>query len=133
MGGYVAAIAVQLGKKVAVVENRTLGGPASAGDDPTKALLEHAHALKVIRNAREWGVTMPAGTPSIDMSQVQTRKIGSHWTDEGIEFFSRSTRSTGSRARRDLEGPDRSLRGDKQTLEAGNHFHRVCRTQCSRH
>jgi hypothetical protein len=26
----------------------------------TKALLEHAHALKVIRDAKEWGVTIPA-------------------------------------------------------------------------
>src|SRR5260221_14363538 len=76
-GGYVAAIRnAQLGKKVAVVEKqKALGGTCLIwGCIPTKALLEHAHALKVIRDAKEWGVTIPAGTPAIDMGQVQTRK-----------------------------------------------------------
>ena len=56
-GGYVGAIrAAQLGKKVAVVEKqKALGGTCLIwGCIPTKALLEHAHALKVITNAREW-------------------------------------------------------------------------------
>src|SRR5216117_3139461 len=76
-GGYVAAIrAAQLGLTVAVVERqRALGGTCLIwGCIPTKALLEHAHALKVIRDAKEWGVTIPTGTPAIDMNQVQTRK-----------------------------------------------------------
>ncbi|MGH9255598.1 MAG: dihydrolipoyl dehydrogenase [Vicinamibacterales bacterium] len=76
-GGYVAAIrAAQLGKKVAVVEKqKALGGTCLIwGCIPTKALLEHAHALKTIQNAREWGVTIPAGTPAIDMRQVHARK-----------------------------------------------------------
>ena len=58
-GGYVAAIrAAQLGKKVAVVEKqKALGGTCLIwGCIPTKALLEHAHALKVVQNAKEWGV-----------------------------------------------------------------------------
>jgi dihydrolipoamide dehydrogenase len=48
-GGYVAAIrAAQLGLKVAVVEKqKALGGTCLLwGCIPTKALLEHAHALK---------------------------------------------------------------------------------------
>ncbi len=76
-GGYVAAIrAAQLGKKVAVVEKqKALGGTCLIwGCIPTKALLEHAHALKTIQNARDWGVTIPAGTPAIDMRQVHARK-----------------------------------------------------------
>jgi dihydrolipoamide dehydrogenase len=58
--------AAQLGKKVAVVEKqKALGGTCLIwGCIPTKALLEHAHALKVIQNAKEWGVTIPAGTPA---------------------------------------------------------------------
>ena len=60
-GGYVAAIrAAQLGLKVAVVEKqKALGGTCLLwGCIPTKALLEHAHALKIVQNAKEWGVTI---------------------------------------------------------------------------
>ena len=90
-GGYVAAIrCAQLGKQVAVVERqKALGGTCLIwGCIPTKALLEHAHAAKVIRNARDWGVTLPAGTPAIDMGQVQARKdrIVTGLT-KGIEFL----------------------------------------------
>ena len=90
-GGYVAAIrAAQLGKKVAVVEKqKALGGTCLIwGCIPTKALLEHAHALKVIQNAKEWGVTIPAGAPAIDMAQVHARKdkiVGG--LTKGIEFL----------------------------------------------
>ena len=60
-GGYVAAIrAAQLGLKVAVVEKqKALGGTCLIwGCIPTKALLEHAHALKIVQNAKEWGITI---------------------------------------------------------------------------
>src|ERR1700704_1916668 len=82
-GGYVAAIrAAQLGLKVAVVEKqKALGGTCLLwGCIPTKALLEHAHALKIIQNAREWGVITGAfagagqATATIDMAQVHARK-----------------------------------------------------------
>lgn len=76
-GGYVAAIkAAQLGKSVAVVERqKALGGTCLIwGCIPTKALLEHAHALKVVQNAREWGVTIAEEAAAIDMARVQTRK-----------------------------------------------------------
>jgi dihydrolipoamide dehydrogenase len=78
-GGYVAAIrASQLGLKTAVVERQpSLGGTClNWGCIPTKALLEHAHALKVAQEAAEWGVrygTDP-GKPSIDMARVHARK-----------------------------------------------------------
>ncbi len=77
-GGYVAAIrAAQLGLKVAVVERqKALGGTCLIwGCIPTKALLEHAHALKVAQSAKEWGLTGidPAGV-SIDMVAVHARK-----------------------------------------------------------
>jgi dihydrolipoamide dehydrogenase len=90
-GGYVAAIrAAQLGNRVAVVEKqKALGGTCLIwGCIPTKALLEHAHALKIVQNAKEWGVTIPAGAPVIDMGQVQSRKdkIVTGLT-KGIEFL----------------------------------------------
>ncbi len=89
-GGYVAAIrAAQLGLKVAVVEKqKALGGTCLLwGCIPTKALLEHAHALKVVQHAKEWGVS-GAGPAAIDMNQVQTRKdrIVTGLT-KGVEFL----------------------------------------------
>src|SRR6185369_8521302 len=77
-GGYVAAIrGAQLGMKVAVVEKqKALGGTCLLwGCIPTKALLEHAHALKIVQQSREWGITFGgAVTPAVDMMQIQTRK-----------------------------------------------------------
>jgi dihydrolipoamide dehydrogenase len=90
-GGYVAAIrASQLGLKVAVVERQeALGGTCLIwGCIPTKALLEHAHALKVVQNVKEWGVTIAEGAIGVDMGRIQTRKdkVVSGLT-KGIEFL----------------------------------------------
>jgi dihydrolipoamide dehydrogenase len=89
-GGYVAAIrAAQLGLRTAVVEKeKALGGTClNWGCIPTKALLEHAHALKIVKNAKEWGV-LGVTSPSIDLAQVHTRKdrIVTGLT-KGVEFL----------------------------------------------
>src|SRR5689334_461143 len=89
-GGYVAAIrAAQVGLKTAVVEKqKALGGTCLLwGCIPTKALLEHAHALKIVRQAKEWGITGVAA-PAIDMAQVHARKdrIVSGLS-KGVEFL----------------------------------------------
>ena len=65
-----------VGQRVAVVERQpALGGTCLLrGCIPTKALLEHAHAFKVIKGASEWGVMLPFGAPAMDMTQVQARK-----------------------------------------------------------
>ncbi|HJU41846.1 MAG TPA: dihydrolipoyl dehydrogenase [Vicinamibacterales bacterium] len=77
-GGYVAAIrAAQLGLKTAVVEKqKALGGTCLIwGCIPTKALLEHAHALKIAQSAKEWGLSgVDGGAVSIDMPAVHARK-----------------------------------------------------------
>jgi dihydrolipoamide dehydrogenase len=76
-GGYVAAIrAAQLGLRVAVVERQAaLGGTCLLwGCIPTKALLEHAHAFKIIKGATDWGVMLPFGAPAVDMNTIQARK-----------------------------------------------------------
>jgi dihydrolipoyl dehydrogenase len=123
-GGYVAAIrAAQLGKTVAVVEKQdALGGTCLIwGCIPTKALLEHAHALKVIQHASEWGVTMPAATPAINMSQVHARKdkIVSTLT-KGVEFLFKKNKITWIKGTARLAGRGRVdvFEGDRQTLEA---------------
>lgn len=90
-GGYVAAIrAAQLGLTVAVVERApTLGGTClNWGCIPTKALLEHAHALKIAQNAKLWGLTFGKATVGIDIEQVQSRKnrVVKGLT-KGIEFL----------------------------------------------
>src|SRR5689334_17436532 len=94
-GGYVAAIrAAQLGLRVAVVEKqKALGGTCLLwGCIPTKALLEHAHALKIVQGAKEWGLTF-GGAPihaGIDMNQVHARKdriVGG--LSKGVEFLFR--------------------------------------------
>ena len=84
-GGYVAAIrAAQLGLRTAVVERAsTLGGTClNVGCIPTKALLEHAHALKIAQSWKEWGLTIGEAAHrqdsgqaiGLDMGQVQARK-----------------------------------------------------------
>jgi len=123
-GGYVAAIrAAQLGKSVAVVEKqKALGGTCLIwGCIPTKALLEHAHALKVIQHASEWGVTLPSGSPAIDMTQVQARKDKIVTTlTKGIEFLFKKNKITWIKGTARLAGPGTVdvVDGDRQTLQA---------------
>src|SRR4030095_13528432 len=92
-GGYGAAIrAAQLGLKTAVVERQpSLGGTClNWGCIPTKALLEHAHALKIAQSAAEWGISFGKGdlAPSIDLARIHVRKnkIVTGLT-KGVEFL----------------------------------------------
>ncbi len=76
-GGYPTAIrAAQLGLRVAVVaRQKALGGTCLIwGCIPTKALIEHAHALKIAQAAKNWGLTLDPASVRIDMAQVQARK-----------------------------------------------------------
>ena len=133
-GGYVAAIrAAQLGMKVAVVEKqKALGGTCLIwGCIPTKALLEHAHALKIVQHAKEWGVTFgadasakapgPSGLPGIDMGQVQTRKdkVVTGLT-KGIEFLFKKNKIDWIKgtARLTRKGAVEVFEGEKQSLQA---------------
>ena len=123
-GGYVAAIrAAQLGKSVAVVEKqKALGGTCLIwGCIPTKALLEHAHALKVVQSAKEWGVVIPDATPAINMTQVHARKdkIITGIT-KGVEFLFRKNKITWIKGTAQLAGGGKVnvVDGEKQTLDA---------------
>ena len=123
-GGYVAAIrAAQLGLKTAVVEKqKALGGTCLLwGCIPTKALLEHAHALKVVQHAKEWGVTLPPGPVAIDMGQVQSRKdriVGG--LSKGVEFLFKKNKIDWIKgtARLTGNGGVDVFEGEKQTLRA---------------
>ncbi len=123
-GGYVAAIrAAQLGQSVAVVEKqKALGGTCLIwGCIPTKALLEHAHALKIVQNAGEWGVVIPESQPSIDMARVHTRKdkVVAGLT-KGIEFLFKKNKITWVKGTARLAGGGdiEVVDGEKQTLRA---------------
>ena len=127
-GGYVAAIrAAQLGLKTAVVERApVLGGTClNWGCIPTKALLEHAHALKVASEWKEWGLTIgdaaSATAIGVDMNQVHARKdkivkgltggIEMLFKKNKIDWIKGSGRLTG-------KGTVDVTDGQKQTLKA---------------
>ncbi len=108
-GGYPAAIrAAQLGLTVAVVERQNaLGGTClNWGCIPTKALLEHAHALKIAQNAKEWGLLIGDQPPQIDMNRVQSRKdkIVTVLT-RGIEFLFKKNKIDWIKGSARLAGP----------------------------
>ena len=121
-GGYVAAIrAAQLGLKTAVVERApVLGGTClNWGCIPTKALLEHAHALKVAQDWKEWGLTIGQAAIGIDMNQVQARKdkIVKGLTG-GIEFLFKKNKVDWIKGSGRLAGKGKVeiTEGDKQSL-----------------
>jgi dihydrolipoamide dehydrogenase len=125
-GGYVAAIrAAQLGLRTAVVERApVLGGTClNWGCIPTKALLEHAHALKIAQDWKEWGLTIGQASQSIgiDMAQVQTRKdkIVKGLTG-GIEFLFKKNKIDWIKGSGRLTGKGKVeiTDGAKQTLTA---------------
>jgi dihydrolipoamide dehydrogenase len=127
-GGYVAAIrAAQLGLKTAVVEKqKALGGTCLLwGCIPTKALLEHAHALKVVQHAKDWGVAIGGAgerpAVSIDMAQVHARKDRVvSGLSKGVEFLFKKNKIDWIKgtARLTGNGGVDVFEGEKQTLRA---------------
>lgn len=73
-GGYVAAIrAAQLGAKVVLIENQSLGGTClNVGCIPTKTLVKSAEIIHSIEGAKARGINV--GTPEIDMVRVIENK-----------------------------------------------------------
>ena len=123
-GGYVAAIrAAQLGLRTAVVERApVLGGTClNWGCIPTKALLEHAHSLKIAQDWNEWGLTLGNATIRLDMNQVQSRKdrIVKGLTD-GVAFLFKKNKIDWIKGSGRLAGKGtvEITEGEKQTLTA---------------
>jgi dihydrolipoamide dehydrogenase len=73
-GGYVAAIrAAQYGAKVALIEKGDLGGTClNWGCIPSKALLESVHALGILQNAGDFGLS--CSEPGFDLKAIYDRK-----------------------------------------------------------
>ena len=123
-GGYVATIrAAQLGLRTAVVERApVLGGTClNWGCIPTKALLEHAHSLKIAQDWKEWGLTLGEASIGLDMAQVQTRKdrIVKSLTG-GVEFLFKKNKIDWIKGSGRLAGKGtvEVTDGQKQTLTA---------------
>ena len=130
-GGYVAAIrAAQLGLKTAVVERApTLGGTClNWGCIPTKALLEHAHALKLAQEWKEWGVTLGQAAIGLDMAQVHARKdkivkgltggVELLFKKNKIDWIKGSGRLTGGQKVEITEGQKQTLVARKEIIVA---------------
>ena len=73
-GGYVAAIrCAQLGKKVALIEKKALGGTClNVGCIPTKTLLAGAEVLHTIKHADAFGIAV--GSISFNYAKMKARK-----------------------------------------------------------
>jgi len=73
-GGYEAAAhAGEMGKKVALIEKKHVGGIClNEGCIPTKTLLYSAKVLKICREAKDYGIKIKK--PEIDYKKVQERK-----------------------------------------------------------
>jgi dihydrolipoamide dehydrogenase len=132
-GGYVAAIrAAQLGVKTAVVEKQqALGGTCLIwGCIPTKALLEHAHALGIARQAKQWGIALGDREPSIDMAQVQARKdkivtgltkgVEYLFKKNGIAWIKGTARLLGEGRVAVTEGQDQELQAKEIIVATGS-------------
>ena len=72
--GYVAAIrAAKLGRTVALVEARELGGTClNRGCIPSKTLLRHAEVIDSIEKAKSWGIE--TGPVTVTLSTMMERK-----------------------------------------------------------
>jgi dihydrolipoamide dehydrogenase len=84
-------------------------------------LLEHAHALKVVQNAKEWGITIGDAVVGLDMGQVHARKdrIVSGLT-RGVEYLFKKNKIDWIKgtARLTGQGAVEVFEGDAQTLRA---------------
>ena len=87
-GGYVAAIrASQLGLKTAIVERESLGGIClNWGCIPTKALLKSAQVFEYINHAKDYGITVAAGSPDMKAIIARSRSVADGMS-KGVTFL----------------------------------------------
>ena len=120
IGGYTCAIrASELGKSVALVEQREIGGTClNRGCIPTKALLRSAEVYELLKNPKEFGIG--AENISFDVSRMHERK------DEvvsklrgGVEFLLKKANVRVIKGKGELSADKRVMvKGD--VLEAEN-------------
>lgn len=119
-GGYVAAIkAAQLGKKVALIERREVGGTClNRGCIPTKTLAHAAGVLREIQSAARLGIKVES--VSYDIAAIYARKdevVGQ--LRDGVEALLKANGVTLLRGDATLEAAGK-VRINGETLEAGS-------------
>lgn len=94
-GGYVASIrAAQLGMRVALVERDRLGGVClNWGCIPTKALLQSAHLLSLMRHSGEFGIYADNLRADFGLAVKRSREKAERLS-KGIEFLTRKNNVT---------------------------------------
>lgn len=105
-GGYVAALrAAQLGKKVALVEEKHLGGVClNWGCIPTKALLKSADLWDEIRHAEDFGITVQK--PQVDIARmVQRSRRISEQLSKGVHHLLKKSKVSVITGRATLKQP----------------------------
>ena len=122
-GGYVAAIrASQLGLKTAIVEKEALGGIClNWGCIPTKALLKSAQVFEYISHAKDYGITVGAGSPDIKAIVQRSRDVAKGMSN-GVQFLMKKNKIDVIMGTGVLQ-PGRKIEvtaadGKKQTVEA---------------
>ena len=123
-GGYVAAIrAAQLGLKTALVEKAQLGGIClNWGCIPTKALLRSADVLRMVRDAKRFGVKV--AQPEVDLqTMVERSRAVSAQLQSGVGYLMKKNKVTVANGHARLAGKGKlEVTGadGKSTLSARN-------------
>lgn len=125
-GPFLAARLAEAGRKVALVEERRLGGTCvNDGCIPTKTLIASARAAFVAREAARWGVE--TGPVHVDYARVKARKDAVvNESREGLEaWLGALTNLTQFRARGRFTSPTtldvggETVRGERFFLNVG--------------
>lgn len=87
-GGYVAAIrGAQLGMRVALVERDQLGGVClNWGCIPSKALLRNAEVVRLVRQAKDFGITIDHFSADYAAAQARSRRVSDRLV-KGVAFL----------------------------------------------
>ena len=123
-GGYVAAIrASQLGLRTALVEKAHLGGIClNWGCIPTKALLRSADVLRLIRNAKGFGIDVGQAKPDLEAIVKRSRDVAAQ-LQRGVSGLMKKHRVQVFNGHGRLNGPQRlSVTGEQgeQQLSAAH-------------
>tara|TARA_B110000263_G_C15271600_1_gene493771 strand:+ start:211 stop:1602 length:1392 start_codon:yes stop_codon:yes gene_type:complete len=130
-GGYVAAIrAAQLGLKTAVIEKDTVGGLClNWGCIPSKALLRNSEVLNLMKNSKEFGITVDNLTYDFSEAVKRSRKVVRKLTTgvgfllkkNNVELISDFASITGSNEIK-LENSNKVMTADNIIIATGSIF-----------
>jgi dihydrolipoamide dehydrogenase len=114
-GGYHAAIrAAQLGLRTAVVEREWIGGVClNVGCIPSKALLRNAEVVRLLKDARTYGIECGEVRPDYGAAVDRSREVVNRIV-RGLEFLFRKNKVEVIRGEGKLAARDTVAVGDRQ-------------------